>query len=316
MGFTTGSLIKNHLVLAGGGYGLVTLGRVQPVSDYIVFQEHVQRGEPLAGGSPLNCAPLSTSHIRPFVEYRAGAGILKAHRGGLKDQDIIRGVRGDIKGFSNASRRRLMQLIAGIRFDADLPLFITLTYPNSFPDAVSSKRHLKMFFQRLERYLLSQGIILYGLVWKLEPQKRGAPHYHMMLWGCELPVLAVWLPGAWYDIAGNGDKNHLAWHSGELGNQHCVQQVLSREGVMRYASKYLGKTFEVEGWQNVGRYWGVVKRSNIPFGELVVEEVTRKKAVEVMRYQRRFAGLKGSSKKSSTIFCDADQWVEKLQIGE
>jgi len=260
---------------------------------------------------PTVAVPLSTVHISPFVEYRAGAGLLKAHRGGQKDEPPEGGLRGEVKGFSNAARLRLMRTIAGVKLDADLPLFITLTYPETFPDARSSKKHLDTFFKRFTRAFPE-----HGSIWKLEPQKRGAPHYHLLTWGLELSKVAVFVPGAWYDIAGNGDIKHLRWHMGEFQNQHCVQQVHSREGVMRYASKYLGKTFEVEGWERVGRYWGVVGRSNIPFGELVTEEVTRKEAIEVMRYQRRFAHLKGSSKKSSTIFCDADQWIKKIGLPE
>jgi len=258
-------------------------------------------------------APLSTPHICPFVEYRLGASILKAHRGGQKDDQIGGGIRGEVKGFSNDSRLRLMRLVAGIRRDAELPIFITLTYPESFPDARSSKRHLRMFFKRLDRYLKSLGVS-YGLIWKLEPQKRGAPHYHILIWGAMLDQLQEFIPRAWFDIAGGGDEKHLRWHRGEFKNQHCVQEVYSYNGVIKYAEKYLGKTFQVEGWQNVGRFWGVVNRENIPFGELVQLEVPRNKAIEIMRYQRRFAGLKGHSKKSQTIFCDADQWAQKLEI--
>lgn len=252
---------------------------------------------------------LSTLHISPFVEYRAGASLLKAHRGGPKDDKPEGGIRGEVKGFSAASRRRLMRTIASVKRDAQLPLFITLTYPNSFPDARSSKKHLDTFWKRFNRAFPG-----HGSIWKLEPQKRGAPHYHILTWGLEPGDPINFIPAAWYEIAGGGDIKHLHWHMGALGNQHCVQQVYSHNGVMRYASKYLGKTFEVEGWQKVGRYWGVVNRENIPFGELIQQEVPRSKAIEVMRYQRRFAHLKGSGNKSATVICDADQWIEKIGL--
>jgi hypothetical protein len=201
-----------------------------------------------------------------------------------------------------------MQTIGAIRRDATLPFFVTLTYPSSFPDARSSKRHIKMFFQRFNRAFPG-----HGAIWKLEPQQRGAPHYHLLVWGCTVRDLYQFVPQAWFEIAGNGDNNHLLFHMGLLGNQHCVSEVRSWRGVWSYASKYLGKTFEVEGWDASGRFWGVVNRDNVPFGELVQEEVTTKKAVEIIRYQRRFSGLAGrGSNKSLTIFCDTDQWIEKL----
>lgn len=284
------------------------------MSDYSPFDDYARGDEERAlHGAPFGTngegRTLSTPHIRPHVEYRTGASILKSHRGGEKEEQVGGGLRGAVKGFSVSSRRRLMLIIGSIKRDASLPLFITLTYPSSFPDARASKRHIKMFFQRLQRAF--PGI---GLIWKLEPQKRGAPHYHILLWGLDLEKVSAFVPGAWFDIAGCGDKNHLLWHRGLLGNQHCVQAVRSWRGVWSYASKYLGKTFEVEGWSNVGRYWGIINRDNVPFGELVQEEVTRKKAIEVNRYQRRFSGARGSGKKSMTIFCDADQWVDKLEL--
>lgn len=258
-------------------------------------------------------SPLSTVHIFPHVEYRTGASILKAHRGGCKDDEPIGGIRGQVKGFSDASRRRLMQTIGGIRRDAELPLFITLTYPEHFPTPEQAKKHLNTFFKRLDRVFPARGSI-----WKLEPQERGAPHFHILMWGLSVADLFDFVPTAWYEIAGGGDEKHLSWHCGLLGNgnRHCVQQVQSWRGVWSYAAKYLGKTFEVSGWSGIwtGRYWGIRHRSFIPFGELVQEEVTEKKALEIMRYQKRFAGLKRHGRKSQTIFCDADHWIEKIGL--
>lgn len=254
-------------------------------------------------------SPLSKVHISPFIEYRAGGSLLKAHRGGISEAPKG-GKRGAIGGFSSAARRRLMYFIASVKRDAGLPLFITLTYPEEFPDPKQSKKHLDIFFKRLQRAHPE-----HGTVWKLEPQERGAPHFHLMTWGCDLLELMRFVPQAWYEIAGGGDYKHFIWHSGEFGNQHCVQQVRKFEGVRNYASKYLGKTFEVAGWseQWTGRFWGVINRSNIPLGELIQEEVTEAKALELLRYERRFAGLnKFRSNKSLTIFCDASQWIEKV----
>lgn len=298
---------------------MMRLEALLSMSDYSPFDDHVQllqegapSGVPCASsaGVPMG-ATLSKAHIRPHVEYRTGAGLLKAHKGGEKQEQVGGGLRGAVSGFSEASRRRLLYTVRGVRLDAELPLFITLTYPNSFPDASSSKRHLKMFFQRFNRSFPA-----HGSIWKLEPQKRGAPHYHILTWGCQVEKVAEFVPVAWSDIASGGDPKHLTWHQGGFGNQHCVQQVYSHNGVMRYATKYLGKTFEVEGWKNVGRYWGIINRDNVPFGELVQKEVTRKKAVEIIRYQRRFSGLKKHNNRSMTIFCDADQWIEKIGLLE
>lgn len=282
------------------------------MSDYTPFDNYAgrqeQQGAPLAVGSLP--APLSKAHISPHVEYMAGAGLLKAHKGGPREEQMGGGLRGAVKGFSVASRRRLLGIVRSIKLDAELPLFITLTYPNTYPDAKTSKKHLDRFFKRFTRAFPG-----HGSIWKLEPQKRGAPHYHILTWGLQLEQVAEFVPGAWFDIAGGGDPKHLTWHMGGFENQHCVQQVYNQKGVLAYASKYLSKTFEVEGWQHVGRFWGIIGRDNIPFGELVRVEVTYKKAVEILRYGKRFTGLKRNNR-SLKIFCIADHWAEKNGLME
>jgi hypothetical protein len=257
-------------------------------------------------------ALLSTAHKRPFILWTAGASLLKVTKGENFEQEGG-GLRGKVKGFSRASRRRLMQTIAQVKRDAELPVFITLTYPFDFPTPKESKRHLKMFLQRFQRAHAGAGVI-----WKLEPQERGAPHYHMLAWGPKKNDLWDFVPCAWHDIAGGGDKNHLAFHFGLLGNEHCVSEVRSFRGVWAYASKYLGKTFEVSGWENkyTGRFWAVVNRENIPFGQSCAYAIPLAQAVHIMRYQKRFAKLKRRKYPSLTTFCDADQWIQNVMREE
>lgn len=277
--------------------------------------------ETSSGAGLVGSGSLSTAHKRinkpkqesepsrvPFVEWRQGASILKVSKAEPTKQ-TGGGLRGIVKGFSRGSRRRLMSKIAGVRREAALPCFVTLTYPKSFPEPKQSKYHLKLFIQSMKRAFPEVGII-----WKLEPQQRGAPHYHLLVWGSNEKNLRAWVPTAWFDIAGGGDNLHLLWHEGKLKNKHCTQQVNSFNGVWAYASKYLGKTFEVAGWDSkaVGRFWAVVNPANIPFGELQSEPITRGEAVQVMRYQKRFAKLKSRSYPSITIFCDSEQWIDKL----
>jgi len=252
---------------------------------------------------------LSTAHICPRIEWNAGASLLSVKNGQISEA-VGGGVRGKVKGFSRGSRRRLMQTIARIRKDADLPNFITLTYPERFPTPKESKRDLRAFCKRLERMFPD-----IGYIWKLEPQERGAPHYHMLTWGASTEELLRFVAPAWFEIAGQGDYKHLLFHLGAFaGSKPCVSQVRSFRGVWSYASKYLGKTFEVAGWdeQETGRFWGVANRGKIPFGESMVMFITSKDAHEWMRYQRRFARLKSRDYKSITIFCTADQWVNRV----
>lgn len=254
--------------------------------------------------------PLSTAHIRPHVSYHAGASILTASKA-LPCSAVGGGKRGRVEGFTRGARLRLMRTIGAIRTDAPLPDFVTLTYPEQFPSVQQAKRDLKIYLQRLRRAFPQAGYI-----WKLEPQQRGAPHYHLLVWGCSTGRLLAFTLKAWHEIAGNGDQKHYKFHAGLLpGSKPCVERVRSFRGVWSYASKYLGKTFEVAEWGSAwtGRFWGVGGRECIPFGEYVEVEQPLSVIVRVQRYQRRYAHLK-RSRNTATIFCTADQWVEKLGL--
>lgn len=258
-------------------------------------------------------APLSNAHIRPFVEYHEGSSILKTSKA-IKMQKVGGGKRSGIKGFSHNSRLRLMYTIGAIRRDAELPDFVTLTYPNEFPTVERAKRDLKVFTQRLQRKYPKAGFI-----WKLEPQQRGAPHYHLLVWGCKTSELLAWTVKNWFDIAGNGDYQHFCFHLGALkGSKPCVSKVRSWRGVWSYASKYLGKVFDVAQWGDkwTGRFWGICGRTFIPFGAKRHIETDYRCVVDIMRFQRRYSGIKSrrSLVNSQTIFCDVDQWIAKLAL--
>lgn len=260
-----------------------------------------------------NPRSLSTAHIRPFYQIATGASLLKASRG-VGCPAVGGGKRKQISGFSRSSRLRLMRTIARVRRDASLPCFVTLTYPDRFPTVEQAKRDLKVFLQRFKRAFPEAGGI-----WKLEPQQRGAPHYHMLVWGVDEVELFIWVLRAWHEIAGQGDENHYLFHAGMLkGSKPCVSQVRSFRGVWSYASKYLGKVFEVVEWGSrwTGRYWGTFSPKNVPFGELLQVDLTLPQVHDLMRYQRRFSKQRchraSRYQNSMTIFCDADQWAMRM----
>jgi hypothetical protein len=166
------------------------------------------------------------------------------------------GERGAIRGFSEASRRRMLQFLQTIdREKSGMPLFVTLTYPGEWPgDPRRWKRDLQVWLGRLKRALPQA-----WAVWRLEPQRRGAPHYHLLVFGvASLPKL--WLSRTWFEVVGSGDERHL-----RAGTQ--VQAVESWRGVIFYAAKYLAKAVEelpAEWRQGVGRWWGVHRRTQAP----------------------------------------------------
>ena len=164
------------------------------------------------------------------------------------------GLRGEVLGFSRRSRSRLMQHMASLpRANLVMPWFVTLTYPASWPaDPLVWLAHRRAFLKRIYAEFGDCAVI-----WRLEPQQRGAPHFHLMVFtdaALALPqegterlnwsTLSRW----WYDIAGSADPWHL------IHGVRDVQRVRSWNGVMSYASKYLCKGSDI---RLPGRQWGI-----------------------------------------------------------
>jgi len=98
------------------------------------------------------------------------------------------------KGFSKSSRRRLMNHLNSVSCDAPLPLFVTLTFPDSEYDPCittfvkKAKRLRDVWLKRLERICPSASAF-----WKMEQETRKSgpcegkvfPHFHLMIWGLE-----------------------------------------------------------------------------------------------------------------------------------
>ena len=246
------------------------------------------------------------------------------------------GERSDITGFSYQSHKRLMVFLNTIARDCPLPLFLTLTYPGEYVlDHTEWKRHLKNFAQWMrDRYPAA------SFCWKLEPQKRGAPHYHLMLWGLSfLPwqTLAV----RWCEIVTGVDLNApQSWSKGAAGcaefrafvekvaithpqivdhlqaGTEC-RRVRSRNGVKCYAGKkYMGK--EVEGMHGVGRFWGVHNRKALPRPKPLMESAPKPAVRVFARIARHFLrrqGYRARHAKSCDIFTERpDEWKRLFDL--
>jgi len=208
-------------------------------------------------------------------------------------------VRGKIKKFSKRSRSRLMRTLAKISKQV-MPLFITLTYPAEYPENYEVyKADLDKFFKRL-RYRFPE----FACIWKLEFQQRGAPHYHLLVWGLSIHCKQL-ISKLWYEVVGSGDEKHL-----KAGTQ--VQKIRSWRGVMSYASKYMGKLETGEQGLS-GRFWGVSGRGAIPWSAIEKYEVFPAQVVQAMRLMRRYAGLKSRDYSSLGVYVnDVSQWKRAL----
>jgi len=152
------------------------------------------------------------------------------------------GIRGEITGWSKASKRRLRSVLANA--GVEWRTFAHLTYPAEFPkDGDVVKRHLKRFLDAARR----KGMRAY--VWVLEFQERGAPHLHVLAdVGQSEGFNKDWVADTWARVAG-ADR--------QAGTR--VESVYSQEAVASYLRSYLAKADQKtvpEDFANVGRMWG------------------------------------------------------------
>lgn len=187
-----------------------------------------------------------------------------------------------ITSFSPKSRRRLRKTLHSVRRDAPA-VFVTLTYHETAPTPFEAKEHLDAFVKRLFRWLSAdmQGVCDPSLVWKMEPQERGVPHFHMILYGTDfVPVQK--LCRIWHESTSESSRQHL-----KAGVD--VERAVNENGkVQGYLSKYMSKTHEEwpgeAGFLYTGRWWGVRGRKALPVAEWTpVLDLDRHEAEAIIR---------------------------------
>ena len=192
--------------------------------------------------------------------------------------------RGVVYGFSRKSQNNLRRGLSTIP-DSEImnAILVTLTYPSEFPapeEYQIYKRHLDKFSKTLFR----RGFSGY---WVLEFQKRGAPHFHLILFrkgqkrGQSLKAIKEMVTRRWYECVGSGDYLHF-----KAGTQ--VKWPEDADASRGYVSKYVSKGDQAaeEGTQ-VGRYWGRINAKEIPRGEEVIESITPEQAEIATRVMKR-----------------------------
>ena len=178
-----------------------------------------------------------------------------------------RGKRGSIWGFSKASRRRLVDKLMLVPW-SEMPgqgqasttaraCMLTLTYPSEFPERVSTtKNHLDNFHRALHHTTEKE----FSALWRLEFQKRGAPHYHILMFFNEpirITSFQNWALKTWARVVGSDDPKHER-HGADV---RALKVDKSRPGkLMCYLVKYLTKLDD--NHEHTGRMWG--EWGNIP----------------------------------------------------
>jgi hypothetical protein len=214
-----------------------------------------------------------------------------------------------VKGFSHASRRRFIRMMGKID-RSSMPLFVTLTFPDEYYEnsnnPVDWKRKLKAFFMRFRR-AYPGGAIIYRQ--EEQARKSGSyigeffPHFHLLVFNVD-DKLIPWVTLNWWEVCGKLSNDHLA-----AGTK--VERIRSFKGIMYYVSKYMAKPDEGSGLIT-GRIWGICNISNIPWVKASLVILNEGEAVQLIRYLRRYANLKGRDYRSLTVILDAEFWWRNL----
>lgn len=192
----------------------------------------------------------------------------------------------------------MMRFTNSINFaEAGLPYFVTLTYHNDWPEQPSRwKEQLKALIKRLER---AWGDLT--ALWRLEFQKRGAPHFHLLIWLHDPrakewhPMQRLWLlqnnvSWAWNQLVDPNDTEHL-----DAGTN--VQECRNLRHMNAYLSKYLAKPEQLaEGQTPPGRFWGKWRASWLPIQPVAVK-IAESEFVQLRRILAR--------KSRQRIYCPA-----------
>lgn len=220
----------------------------------------------------------------------------------------------EITGWSRKSRANMVRSLCELDY---APLFgdptrllamVTLTYPGDWltvaPNGKAVKDHLRRFRKRYRRAWEED----FACVWKLEFQRRGAPHVHML---CRPPhghtkgrTFREWLSWAWADVVAHPDpvqrmKHEAAgtaidWNEGlRSTDPRRVAVYFTKHGA--FAAKEYQHCVP-EAWQEPGQgpgrfwgYWGLAKATR-------GVEVSPQTAVEAARIVRRWARAQGTTR--------------------
>ena len=179
------------------------------------------------------------------------------------------------------SKKSLANLIWTINAsDIEFKSMLTLTYPKDFPaNGATVKEDLRIFNQWLRARLDTE------ILWFLEFQTRGAPHFHILLQtDCITPELrrdvamqwtkriieSNWFMACFRQFADGKEVNFL-WqdyktHCMRIANFNmrveCWELAKSQKGLRNYAAKYAAKQYQKDVpkmYTEVGRFWGCSK---------------------------------------------------------
>jgi len=282
-------------------------------------------------------SPSQTRRIRHAapVEIQVYAGMFKAKISatdqGLDDKKppyMLGGIRGNVTGFSKASRKRMIEYMARIRHTGSM-MFATMTYSDDvlLRGEADVRAHFEAFRRRLERTFPA-----WRALWRIELQDRKSgeligeivPHFHILIFtdikyddnllNVITNSFASWASVAWHEIIGSTDPNGYRY------GFHCTP-VRNRKHAMSYISKYIGK--ESTDDYEIGRRWGRIGKFDVGYSETFRltedENIIFKRLIrrwlrnKNVQYARKFSRTKIDV--SYSIYGLGDTTVDNNEVG-
>jgi hypothetical protein len=256
--------------------------------------------------------------VHACVSFAVGGSLSQVFLGENTRSQVVtthsKGVRKKIRGFSKASRRNLLRCMASInrtafRANKGKVISITSTYPAEYPEGTEvCKGHLKALRKRFTRKYGD-----FSGFWRLGIQKRGAYHFHLLLFVPpsfgSLKELRCFVASSWYEICGKLSENHL------LAGTH-VKEVRSWKQATSYMEKYVAKPEMFPEGVETGRVWGVWNEDLLPVTWETVQ-VSLKDAYRIRRWFRRLAKMRGKRHlRRLTVFIRHENVMRLLEFLE
>lgn len=263
----------------------------------------------------------TAERVRLAAHARVDADVALGHMPMVwrdRESEAGAGTRGTISEWSAKSRARMVATICALdltRFAArgtHTPGMVTLTLPGDWltvcPTAADWKRMVRVL---RKRYVRAFGEHLDGL-WKLEFQRRGAPHGHIFTLVPSAPAadgrpFRQWLSEEWADVVGHPDPEERAKHLAAGTGVDLAEGLRASDPrrVAVYFTKHSSANFGDKEYQHTvpaewaeagpGRFWGYWGLEKV---ESVVE-VPTEDADRAARIMRRWARAQGTTREVS-----------------
>lgn len=219
--------------------------------------------------------PLATSFVLRNWDGGAYVEVVPLPAMSMLDRRQGGGRRGEIRGFTAASRRRLIEALFKLREDAlAAGIFATMTVSD-----LVSVSEIKESWGRFRKRLLRAhpGV---GGYWRLEFQSNGLPHLHVLVLGLSNPddnlsTLRSWLRAQWIESLGFAD-------SPALNNLVRADLVQDTQRVRWYLAK-VTSPHAMTYASNVGRCWSKFGRVRSFEGVVRSTLLTSRQAAQVRR---------------------------------